>query len=151
MAKQKLTIEAKKDFAKVLYTKEQLDGKVVAERVGVTEKTISKWVNEGNWRKLRSRLSTSKEAQLELFYEQIEALNIQIGTQIPPHADSKQADILVKYTSAIKALENDLGIGDLVEAGTRFIKHIQSTESHDKVMDTMEMWNGFLASAIKNK
>ena len=149
METKKLTIEDKKYLAKILYTREQLDAKVVAIRVGTSEKTMTKWVGEGNWKILRNRLLISKDHQISLLYEQLENLNKAIQNKEEGYADSKQADILIKYTAAIKNLETDLAIADLVESGMRFIKFLQKTEGIQNVKDISDMWNSFLQSSIK--
>ena len=144
-----MTIEDKKYLAKILYTREQLDAKVVAKRVTTSEKTISKWVAEGNWKMLRNRLLISKDQQITLLYEQLEKLNIAIQAKEQGYADTKEADILIKYTAAIRNLETDLAIGDLVESGIRFIKHLQRTETLQNVIDISDLWNEFLQASIR--
>lgn len=149
MAKTKADIESKKYLAKILYTREQLEGKVVAQRVGVAEKTISKWVTDGNWKALRNRLLVSKDQQLNLLYEQLEKLNEQIQASEEGFASTREADIIIKLTAAIRNLENDLNIADLVESGIRFVKFTQSTESFETTQHMMELWNSFLQAQMK--
>ena len=144
-----MTIEDKKYLAKILYTREQLDAKVVAKRVGASEKTISKWVAEGNWKVLRNRLLISKDQQITLLYEQLEKLNIAIQSKESGYADTKEADILIKYTAAIRNLETDLAIADLVESGIRFVKHLQRTQTLKEVIDISDLWNDFLQASIR--
>lgn len=48
-------------LAKRLFIEKLMAQNEIAETVNVTEKTISRWVNNGNWRKLRdARLNNSK-------------------------------------------------------------------------------------------
>lgn len=48
-------------MAKRLFIDKLMSQKEIAETVNVTEKTISRWVNEGNWRQLRdAKLNNSK-------------------------------------------------------------------------------------------
>jgi len=70
-----------KDYAKTLYVREDLHQKVIAERVGVTEKTLGKWINEGGWRKLRTSLLTTKENQISNLYGQLEKITEEIKTR----------------------------------------------------------------------
>ena len=149
MAVQKITSADKQFLAKILYTREHLDGKVVAKKVGVSETTMSKWVTEFNWKVLRRRLLLSKEEQLNSMYEQLEALNDAIKENKTKHADTKQADILIKYSAAIRNLETDLNIADLVESGIRFIKHLQKTGTIEQVMEVTDMWYAFIQVSCK--
>lgn len=149
MATDKQDIEDKKYLAKILFTREQLDQNIVAARVGVSEKTMSKWVNEYNWRDLRKRLLITKEQELNNLYEQLEALNTIIRASATKHADSKQSDIQIKLTASIRNLESDLAIADLIESGTRFIKYVQKVGTFEQVMEMSDMWNSFIQVSIK--
>lgn len=151
MATDKISMELKKDLAKILYTREQLDQKVVAQRVGVSANTITKWVTEGNWKALRNRMLISKEDQLNSFYEQLGKLNEQVRTSADGIPDTKQADIMIKLTAAIRNLETDLAIADIVESGIRFIKHLQMVGTIEQVRDFADLWNSFVQSEIKKK
>ncbi|MBT1702949.1 hypothetical protein [Chryseosolibacter indicus] len=149
MANDKLSIEDKRYLAEILFTREQLDQKVVAKRVGVSEKTMSKWVNDYQWKKMRNRLLMSKENLMGTYYEHLENLNKKIEEAKQGHGDSKQADIIIKYTAAIRNLETDLAIQDLVESGIRFIKHLQKVGTMDQVLEISDLWNSFIQASIK--
>lgn len=148
-----MTNDEKKAYAFILYTKERLEQKICAIRAGVTEKTMSKWVNEeeGKWKKARNRLLISKENLLDSLYAQMENLNSVIEDSANGCPDSKQADAQVKLTAAIRNMENDLAIADLVESGMRFIRHLQKISTHDKVMEVSELWNDFIQDSITKK
>ena len=149
MEQELITIADKQYLAKILFTREQLDQKVVAKRVGVSEKTMSKWVNEFNWKDLRRRLLLSKEEQINALYEQLERLNGLIRKTDEGHADTKQADVLIKLTAAIRNLETDLAIADLIESGIRFIKYLQKVGTLEQVIEVADFWNSFIQSSIK--
>lgn len=149
MAESKSSIEEKKYLAKILFTREHLEQKEVAIRVKVSEKTIGKWVKDGNWKDLRRRLLLTKEQELTNFYEQLENLNTLIRSSDKKHADSKQADILIKLTAAIRNLETDLGIAELVDSGMKFLKYIQQVGTTEQVRDFAELWNSFIQASIK--
>lgn len=145
----KFTLEDKKYIAKTLYTREQLDAKIVAQRVGISEKTMSKWVTEGKWKDLRNRLLIGKDEQIRIMYEQLEHLNTAIKASESGYADSKQADILVKYAAAIRSMETDLAIADLVQSGMKFIRYIQKAGTIQQAQEFTELWNSFIQSEIK--
>jgi transposase len=145
------TIADKQYLAKILFTREKLDQKVVAKRVGVSERTMSKWVNELNWKTLRNRLLVGKEEILNNLYEQLEELNETI-TNKPKgerYADTKQADVQIKLTASIRNLETELAIADLVESGIRFVRYLQAHGDHNQVLEISTLWNEFLQSALK--
>lgn len=136
-------------IAKILFCREHLDQKTVAKRVGVSEVTLSKWAIAGNWKALKNRLLISKDEQLNALYEQLEALNETIRDSDTKHADTKQADILIKYTAAIRNLETDLAIADIVESGIRFIKFLQANGTIEQMQDIVELWHSFIQASIK--
>ena len=146
-----ISISDKQYLAKILYTREQLLGKVVAKRVGVSEKTMSVWVDKFGWKNLRNRLLVSKDQVLNNLYEQLEELNntIRKRNEGARYGNTKEADILIKYTASIRNLETDLAIADLVESGIRFIKYLQKTGTIEQVMEVADLWNSFLQASIK--
>lgn len=141
----------KQYLAKILFTTQQLDQKAVAARVGVSENTMSKWVNDFNWKALRNRLATGKQQLLNDFYEELEELQNKIREREKGerYSNTKEADIKVKLTAAIRTLETDLGIADLSDAGMKFIKHLQTIVPHDEVMHIADLWNGFMHASVK--
>ncbi|NDP26448.1 MAG: hypothetical protein GZ087_03335 [Flavobacterium sp.] len=73
--------QVEKDFAKVLFVENNLDRKEVAARVKVTEKTVGKWVIDGNWEKMRISLITIKDNVLKEHYNQLDQLNKEIASR----------------------------------------------------------------------
>lgn len=147
----KISVADKQFLAKILFTREHLDQKIVAKRVSVSENTMSKWVNEFNWKKLRSRLLLSKDEQIDALYEELEEMKAKI--QKKPvgerYADTKLADIRIKTTAAIKNLETDLGIVEIVEVGIKAIKHAQKSLSMEDVMWFTDFWHSFIQTQLK--
>lgn len=81
-----------KEYAKFLFTEKNLTQKEIAEKVGVTEKTLAKWIseNDNEWKKLKTSLLTTKPQQIKNLYEQLERINEEIQNRpvvydIPNH------------------------------------------------------------------
>lgn len=70
-----------KEYARVLFISENLSQKEIAERVGVQEKTLGKWIEEGEWKKLKRSLLNTRHNQLNMLYDQLEWLNNHIATR----------------------------------------------------------------------
>lgn len=151
MADVKLSISDKQYMAKILYTKEKLEQKIIAKKVGVSEPTISKWVNDFNWKSLRNRLLVGKEEILNGLYEEMQEMQEYIKAKKAGErfSDSKMADAKLKITASIRNLETELAIADLVESGIRFIKYLQQVGTLQQVMDFSDLWNGFIQQSIK--
>lgn len=134
-----------KEYARILYVSERLTFKEIAERVGVTEKTIGKWADLDNWDKLRKSLLTTRQSQLVHWYNQLEAINEYIAERpdlvikgktepnplqknIPTNAE---ADTMSKITSNIQRLETEIGLGEYVEVSRKLLTFIQSIDLDD--------------------
>lgn len=72
-----------KEYAKFLYTEKNLTQKEIAEKAGVTEKTLTKWIgeNDGEWKKLKQSLLTTKAAQIKGYNEQLDRLRDHINSR----------------------------------------------------------------------
>ena len=73
--------DQEKELAKILYTKQRMSQKDIAQKVGVTEKTITKWKEAENWDKLKESLLITKDSQIRMLYTQLENKNQEIATR----------------------------------------------------------------------
>jgi hypothetical protein len=78
------------DLAKILFINDDVSQKEIAERLNLTEKTVGRWVKEGNWEKEKTSLLVTKESQITSLYAQLQAVNDEIKTRpvvrdIPSH------------------------------------------------------------------
>lgn len=151
MNKESVSISDKQYLAKILFTREQLEQKVVAKKVGVSEKTMSKWVNDFNWKALRNRLVVGKEEILTGLYDELEQLRAAVNKRKDGErfSTNTEADTKIKLTASIRNLETKLAIADLVESGIRFIKHIQKVGTIEQVLEFSDLWNSFIQASIK--
>lgn len=138
-----------REYARILYVNERITFKEIAERTGVTEKTIGKWADADNWAKLRKSLLTTKEAQLVHWYNQLDALNENIAQRDMPIPDSKEADIMSKITSNIQRLETEIGLGEYVEVSRKLLTFIQSIDLED-AKRFKNYIDEFISSKLKN-
>ncbi len=69
------------EYAKILFTERGLTQKEIAERVGVTEKTVGNWVKKGDWEKLKKSLLVTKKNQISKLYDQLEWLTNHIANR----------------------------------------------------------------------
>jgi transcriptional regulator with XRE-family HTH domain len=140
----------KKEHAKLLFTQEKLSQKEIAERVNVSEQTITKWVNadNGEWKRLRQSLVVTKKEQLSRLYEQIDEITQEIkGREQGKHyASTKEADTLVKLTAAIKNLETEASVSDIIEVAMRFLNFMRPID-----LDKAKEISGYFDSFIKDQ
>jgi transposase len=117
-----------KEYAKSLYIGGGLTQKEIAERVSVTEKTLTKWIKEGKWENLKKSLLTTKQNQLSFLYDQLDFLNTDISKRDFKVAVGKEADTIIKITAAINRLETETSIGDTVEVARNFIEFVRQQD-----------------------
>ena len=113
-----MEIKQKKEWAKLLYLKSDLNQKEIAEKVDVSEKTLSHWVNDEkeNWELLKSSFIITREQELRRIYIQISELNNSIADREHGHrfATPKDADVLSKLAAAAKSLEAETSISETI-------------------------------------
>lgn len=145
-----LTLQQKKDWAKLLYLKENLTQKEIAARVSVTEKTLSKWVNEGKWDMLKSSVIITKSEELQRIYLQINELNDSIFSREKGQrfASNKEADSLVKLTATARNLETDASVADVIEVFKRFSNWLRSVDL-EKAKDLIVFQDAFIKNIMR--
>ncbi|MBL4828461.1 MAG: DDE transposase family protein [Aliivibrio sp.] len=123
-------MKQKKEYAQVLYLKTNHTQKDIAVRVGVTEKTLGKWIREGDWEMLKSSLIITKEQELRRMYQQLNELNNNIAgrKEGERYATSKEADIISKLSAAIKNLERDTSIADVIDVFIDFSNWLKEAD-----------------------
>lgn len=113
-----LTIQQKKEWAKLLFIRENLTQKEIAERVGVSAVTMNKWSKAGNWETLKVSITITKEEQLRSLYRQLAEINRIISERPVENgnrfATSAESDIISKLAAAINKMESDIGLADIV-------------------------------------
>ena len=122
-----LTNAQKKEGAKTLYMRENLTQQEIAERVGVSRVTVSNWVRAGKWEEQKAGLTLTRQEQVANLYRQVAEINRAIsaraeGERFP---NSKEADILGKLSAAIRNMEQETGIADIISVLTGFIEWLR--------------------------
>lgn len=143
-----LTIAQKKEWAQLLYLQNQLSQKEICKKVRVSEKTMSLWIKKERWDKMRKSLLTSKSEVLRFFYDVLDNVKTKISQDEDGIGDTKLADMVVKYTAAIKALETDTSISVLMEAGMKFHKYMQTIDPI-KALEFLNNYDGFIKEQLK--
>lgn len=135
------------EYAQLLYTQERLSFKEISERINVSPKTISKWCNDNGWDKIRKSLLITKQNQITKLYDQLEWINNQIAERNIKVADTKEADIISKISNAIKKMETDTSIGDIIEVGRSFIEFVKNVD-FTKAKDITLLYDQFINSKL---
>lgn len=140
----------KKDIAKDLYLKGGCTQEEIATKVGTTRQTVSRWAREGKWEELRASFTISTENILAGMIRQVSEIQNQANARKEGERSftSKEADTVVKITSAIKKLQNDAGITDIVNVGIKFTNWLRGIDI-EKAKEYNELWDLFIKDQLK--
>ena len=149
MAKE-LSNKQKKDWAKMLFVKEHLTQKVIAERVGISTVTMTKWVKVEKWEVLKTSLSVTREEQLANFYRQIAEINNNIANREPGlrYASAEEANMINKLATAIEKMEKETGISDIISVSKDLLDWLRKTDI-DKAKELSNYFDAYIKDRLK--
>ncbi len=144
-----LTTAQKKEWAKTLYLKDNLTQAEIAERVGVSRPTVNGWINKGKWEAMKTGLTITREQQVANLYRQVAGINKAIleRPEGERFATTKEADILGKLSAAIKQMETDAGIADIISVLTQFIDWLRPVDL-DKAKEITRLADAFIKDRL---
>ena len=139
----------KKEWAKTLYLKENLTQQEIADRVGVARVTVNRWIADGKWEKQKVGLTLTREEQVFNLYRQVAEINSKIAEKPEGErfANSTEADILGKLSAAIRKMENDIGIADVISVQTKFIEFLRPIDL-EKAKEITQLSDSFIKSLL---
>lgn len=117
-----------KKLAFELFMNTDLTQREIAERLKVTEKTISAWKTAGEWEIQKAALNVTPKKTIAGYLMQLEKMRISIsereGQAWPTAAES---DVIVKIARAMKMLQKDLTLTDYINAFEQLYKFVNSS------------------------
>ena len=140
----------KKELAQLIYTRNNLTQKEVAQRVGVSEVTMSKWVNDGKWDAIKTSVTVTREERVRDTILQLKELDNTIksreeGSRYPT---SKEADIRRKLTADLEALEKDMGATEIFNVATSFLIWLRKIDV-DEARRISNYFDAFIKDTLK--
>lgn len=107
----KRATEEQKEFARVLYMSGEQQN-VIAEKVGISNQTISKWVAEGGWDKRRAAQTISRPEMVNKILQSIDKL---IENSLEDPAAEINGNQLAKLAAALEKLDKKANVVDAIE------------------------------------
>lgn len=142
-----LTIKEKKEYAWLLFKEGVLTQKVIAQKAGVSEKTITEWKDKEQWESKRRSLYNTREDILVDMYLIFENTKNQIKEK-GGIANSKDADAVLKLSQSIKNLETETSVGQIYEVAKGLIQHVQKLD-FEKAKEIIDYVDSFLKEKLK--
>ena len=139
----------KKELAKSLYMNGNYTQEEIADKVAVSRQTVARWMKSENWEELKASITISPAQILAGLNRQIVEINNNINDREPGQrfATIQEADTLVKLAAAIKKIETDAGIAEVVAVGIRFTNWLRQTDI-DKAKDVSNLYDSFIKSQL---
>jgi hypothetical protein len=107
-----------KEYAQLLYTRHDTSIADIATATQLNEATVRYWIQQDGWDGIKRTLLTAKAHQLEQLYALLEKVTTKMRTE--DNINAKDADLAVKYTAAIKNLDTEVGIPQIIEVAKLF-------------------------------
>lgn len=135
----------KKEYAGILYLKENLTQQEIAEKAGISRQTLSKWIKAEKWEERKTGITLTREQQIANLHRQVAEINQVIGSRGSGKrfATPSEADTLGKLAAAIKKLESDVGLADIISVGMRFVDWLRPQDP-EKSKEYIRLWDGFI-------
>jgi transposase-like protein len=96
----------KKERARHFFLTTSLTQAEIALQVNISQRTLSHWVREGNWRELKKSLFYSPQAEIQRLYEELRTISNNILAREPEHRvpTKEELDARIKIIRIINAL-----------------------------------------------
>jgi transcriptional regulator with XRE-family HTH domain len=117
----------RKEWAYLLFVKEEMTQKEIAGKVGVSEQTISKWVTVGEWDTMRVNILQSKKEQLMRYYRMLDKM-YKILDDENRVATKDEINIISKINRSIKELETNTSIRMFVDVFRQYFEWLRATD-----------------------
>ena len=131
----------RREIAQILYLQGNLPKKDIADKVGVSAQTITKWAAEDKWDTLKKNLLTGKKQRLSELYDELAEFNRMIKEKEGyKGASSKEADARRKLITDIKELESKYSIAQTTQIAIDFCDFLKpiDIELAQKVVDLFQ-------------
>lgn len=145
-----MNYKQKQDLAQLMYVRGVVDSQAeLAQRIGVSEQTISKWKKQGDWDEFKKSLLVSRQEQLRHLYNQLEELNNAImgRDEGQRYSVKGEADTISKLTAAIRNLETDVNVAQIVDVFMKFNDFARKIDL-EKAKELIGMQDAFIKTLL---
>lgn len=126
----KKQLEDKKDYARLLFMQGEQQ-KEIAQKVGVSAQTVTRWVNEGGWQEQRAAQNITRPELVNKLLRTIDKMLDDVNQSDDPAAAAGLADKLAKFSATIEKLDKHTSVVDVMEVFMEFSKWMQFQSQFD--------------------
>jgi predicted transcriptional regulator len=109
----------KKEFAEALFMQNMAQN-AIADKIGVSVNTISRWVKDGCWAEKRTAQTLTRKEVVNNVLRSVNALAEKLGECSDVNSSSRIADQLAKLSSTISKLDKESSVVDYVDCFIAF-------------------------------
>ena len=121
-----LEASERKRWAKMIFMEQDKTIKEIALIVNSSEGEVLGWAEGDEWYKLKRSMLISKKTQLGHLYDQLEKISIKLNNEA--EANPKDVDTMIKYTTAIRNLEVDVPVSNIIEVADLFVNWLKDRD-----------------------
>lgn len=138
------------DYAKVLFLKENLTQKEIAEKVGVSEVTMSRWVNDNNWESLKQSVSVTREERMRSTITQLTELDNLIASRDENYRfpSKEESNIRRRLVADLASLENECGLSDVINVSRKILDWIKPIDPA-KGKEMLSLFDAYIKDQLK--
>ncbi|ROS86446.1 MULTISPECIES: helix-turn-helix domain-containing protein [Muribaculaceae] len=138
----------RKEFAKLIFLRENITQQEIADRVGVSRATVNKWAKE--WEGLKLNLLQTREERISSTLSQLDELDRSIaskeeGKRFPTTAE---ADIRRKLTADLEALEQDASVRDIYNVSRGLLDYIRRIDL-ERAKEISDYFDAYIKDRMK--
>ena len=126
----KAEIENKKQLGRSLYMS-GMEQQEIAERLGVSRVTISKWCSEEGWKEARAAKNITRPELVNKLLLTIDNLIENVNKSEDPTLIGSLADKLSKLSAVVEKLDKKANVVDAIEVFMAFNKWLQYNSEFD--------------------
>ena len=131
----KAEIEKKRSLARTLFMS-GMEQAEIAEKVGISRVTISKWCVADGWKEARAAKSVTRPELVNKLLLTIDALITQVNESGDPMAMAGLGDKLAKLSSVIEKLDKKANVVDVIEVSMLLSKWLEFRAKSDPTITT---------------
>jgi DNA-binding XRE family transcriptional regulator len=126
----KSELNQKRELARMYYMNGDSQ-KNIAEKVGVSVQSLSKWVEQGDWAKKRAGQNITRPELVNKLLLTINKLIEQVNESEDPNLITGLGDKLSKLSTTIEKLDKKASVVDAIEVFMAFGKWLQYRSTYD--------------------